>query len=450
MSNCFELTLIKKCIRRRIHFLRSGVWGTPQHATFPQERSSVLDHLRWAGTLARLANNGCVTDLLYTDINGGEKMTYLALNMKHYKAGQCNAVLAEANHIASRDNVDKKLTSLNYDAITGKEPINYKIARKKLEEIAENNGMTWDKDNGRIVITKADGKRVRRDCNVMTGVVITLDRDTCKAWGQDKVRAYFKACAEYLADKMPCCQAVVHCDEPNAGLHLHFYGSSVVDGNYNAKKMWRRGDLVKLHTDMTAYLQSKGFTDIKRGESGKCYNKTVAELKRDDARTAQDLNKLTATIEEEEPTMLGKLVGHKTRLVMPLNAGKSLLRVLAHVRDKIDARTEINRLQRKLERVSAKLEETQSTISMINSYDNTIIAKAEREYLHRQAMAEEERKKELRQAQQAQADEEFKKRMLSEIKNAVIYDRKHGLNTNTHSKGVKAKKSREKSNYNGR
>lgn len=446
MSNYFALTLIKKCIRRRIHFLRSGVWGTPQHATFPQERSSVLDHLRWAGTLARLANNGCLTDSLYTDINGGDKMTYLALNMKHYKAGQCNAVLAEANHIANRDNVDKNLTSLNYDAITGKEPINYKIARKKLEEIAENNGMKWSKENGKIVIIKSDGKKVRRDCNVMTGVVITLDRDTCKVWGQDKVKAYFKTCAEYLADKMPCCQAVVHCDEPNAGVHLHFYGSSIVDGNYNAKKMWRKGDLIKLHTDMTKHLQDKGF-DVKRGESGKCYNKTVAELKRDDARTAQELNKLTATIEEEEPTMLGKLAGHKTRLVMPLNAGKSLLRALAHVRDKIDARKEINRLQRKLERVGAKLEEAQSTISMINSYDNTIIAKAEREYLHRQVIA---REAEERKVRQAQADEIFKAKMLEDIKNAVIYDRKHGLNVNTHSKGVKAKKSREKSNYKGR
>ena len=366
-------------------------------------------------------------------------MTYLALNMKHYKAGQCNAVLAEANHMASRDNVDKNLTSLNYDAITGKEPINYKIARKKLEEIAENNGMTWDKDNGRIVITKADGKRVRRDCNVMTGVVITLDRDTCKEWGQNKARAYFKACAEYLTDKMPCCQAVVHCDEPNAGVHLHFYGSSIVDGNYNAKKMWRRGDLIKLHTDMTAYLQNKGF-DIKRGESGKIYNKSVADLKRDDARTAQELNKLTSNIEKDEPTIVGKLLGHETRLVIPLNAGKSLLRALARARDKIDVQQEINRLQRKLERVNAKLEEAQSTISMVNSYDNTIIAKAEREYLHRQVVAEEEKKQKMRQAQ---ADEEFKKCMLSEIKNEVVYERKHGLNTNTHDKGFNAKNSRK-------
>ena len=343
------------------------------------------------------------------------KVPYLALNMKHYKAGQCNAVLAEADHVGNRDNVDKKLTPQNYDAITGLEPKNYKIARKKLEDIAEENGMSWSKESGKIIITKADGKRVRRDCNVMTGVIVTLDRDTCKAWGQNKVRGYFKACAEYLADKMPYCQAIVHCDEPNAGVHLHFYGSSIVDGNYNAKKMWRRGDLIKLHTDMTAYLQSKGF-DIKRGESGKIYNKSVADLKRDDARTAEELNKLTSNIEKEEPTAVGKLLGHETRFVMPLNAGKSLLRALARVRDKIDVRQEINRLQRKLERVSAKLErvcakleEAQSTISMINSYDNTIIAKAEREYRHRQVMAEEEAKRKMRQAQ---ADEEFKKKCL--------------------------------------
>ena len=369
-------------------------------------------------------------------------MPYLAMNMKHYKAGQCNAILAEADHVGDRDNVDKKLTAQNYDAITGKEPKNYKVARKRLEEIAEENGMNWGKEQGRIVITKADGKRVRRDCNVMTGIVVTLDRDTCKSWGQDKVKAYFKTCTEFLADKMPYCQAIVHCDEPNSGVHLHFYGSSIIDGNYNAKKMWRKGDLIKLHTDMAIYLQKKGF-NVKRGESGKIYNKSVAELKRDDARTAQELNKLTATIEEEEPTMFGKLAGHKTRLVMPLNAGKSLLSALARVRDKIDARQEINRLQRKLERVSAELKEAQSTLDKVNSYDNTIIAKAEREYLHRQVMADEERKKELRQAQQAQADEEFKKRILSEIKNEVYYERNHGLNINTHKSSSNAKNSRK-------
>ena len=71
-------------------------------------------------------------------------MTYLALNMKHYKAGQCNAILAEADHVGERDNVDKKLTPQNYDAITGDKPKNYKTARQNLEKIAEENGMKWD------------------------------------------------------------------------------------------------------------------------------------------------------------------------------------------------------------------------------------------------------------------------------------------------------------------
>jgi hypothetical protein len=358
-------------------------------------------------------------------------MTYLALNMKHYKAGQCNAILAEADHVGERDNVDKKLTPQNYDAITGDKPKNYKTARQNLEKIAEENGMKWDKESGRIVITKSDGKRVRRDCNVMTGVVVTLDRETCRSWGQDKVKAYFKTCAEYLAEKMPCCQAVVHCDEPASGVHLHFYGSSIIDNNYNAKKMWRRGDLIKLHTDMADYLQRKGF-DVQRGESGKNYAKDIAELKRDDARTMKEVNKLTASIEKEEPSAVAKMLGVETKYTMPLNAGKSLLRALAHVRDKLDARQEINRLQRKLERVERNLDEAQDTIDMIKEYDPNIIAKAERERAHREAVALNKRIEEAKKAIEAEKEKERMQKMMESIKNEVFWEHKHGINTNTH------------------
>lgn len=367
-------------------------------------------------------------------------MTYLALHMTHYKAGQCSAILAEADHIGDRDNVDKKLTSQNYDAITGTKPQDYKSARNKLQNIATNYGMNWEKDNGKIVIKKADGKRVRQDCNVMTGVVITLDRDTCDKWGKDKVKSYFGACARYLADKMPCCQAVVHCDEPAAGVHLHFYGSSIVDGNYNAKKMWRRGDLVKLHTDMTKYLQNKGF-DVQRGESGKNYNKSVADLKRDDTRVMKAVNQLTAQIKIDEPSTMAKMMGAEPKYIMPLDAGKSLLRALSRVRDKIDTRDEINRLERDLEGVRAELYMTRSTLTMIEDYDADIIAKAEKAREYRQVMAKEAELAKARQAMQAELDAEYAKKMLAEIKNEAFLERKSGGNTNIRNKGKSPKNS---------
>ena len=231
-------------------------------------------------------------------------MQKLAIHLHHYKRQQVAKLGAEGQRIIKNtlDNrIDFRQSKFNFQALTG-HSMDKKSYTQAVCKICEDNGIKVEKKGGKTVMTYGNGKAVRKDANVLTGIVVTLDRETVEKWGVQRSREYFAECTNFLKGIFGnCVDDVVHTDEMGAGWHLHFYACPILNGKFDGKQMWRRENLISLHNDMVKHLQGKGF-DVSRGtpgvnnyiESYKDYKRTLPPL----VRTLQAVDFMTKRIEE--------------------------------------------------------------------------------------------------------------------------------------------------------
>jgi len=223
-------------------------------------------------------------------------MQKLAIHLQHYKRGQVAKLGAEGQrHISNTlDNrIDFSQSKYNFQAITG-ERAGARNYTRELRKICASNGITEQKKGKRVVFMYGNGKSVRKDANVMTGIVVTLSRETVEEWGIAKAQEYFRECALFLKEKFGnCIDDVVHTDETGAGWHLHFYACPIIKGSFNSKGMWGRTALIELHNDLAEHLQAKGF-DVTRGEAntGIDYKESYKDYKRELAPVIRSVEKI--------------------------------------------------------------------------------------------------------------------------------------------------------------
>lgn len=221
----------------------------------------------------------------------------LAIHLQHYKRGQVAKLGAEGQRFISNtlDNrIDFTQSKYNFQAISGAR-MDKKSYTQAFRKICASAGIVEQKEGNRVMLKYGNGKRVRKDANVMTGIVVTLDRETVKEWGIEKAKAYFGECALFLQARFNnCIDDVVHTDESGAGWHLHFYASPISkNGTFDSKGMWSRQALIELHTELAEHLQARGF-DVSRGESntGIDYKESYKDYKRELAGVMHNVEKL--------------------------------------------------------------------------------------------------------------------------------------------------------------
>ena len=112
-----------------------------------------------------------------------------------------------------------------------------------------------------------DVSRIQKNSVVMYSNVITINKDTHRAWGNYKSQEYFKEVYQYFCNefgKENVVSAKVHLDETTPHMHLHFVPVSK-EGKLQARKVMTPSRINSIHTNAPKYLQSKGF-DVVRGK----------------------------------------------------------------------------------------------------------------------------------------------------------------------------------------
>lgn len=219
-------------------------------------------------------------------------MQELALHIEHFKLGALSGLCRENTRTALqyKNGVDLSLSINNYSPSTGgpvlKKDYSKEVRALLLREACHvENRRARGGRGGRprsVLVYNSTNKAIRGDANYITSAIITISRDTAKKWGPDKVKEYFKACVEFLENKYGNkIDDIVHVDEKDAGIHLHYNFVPLVGGVLNADKLFNKVTMRDLHTDITKYLQSRGF-DVIRGTdaSKKEYTRNLQELKK--------------------------------------------------------------------------------------------------------------------------------------------------------------------------
>lgn len=223
-------------------------------------------------------------------------MQELAIHLEHYKRSAVGHLQDENQREADSYTNGVDLTKAHLDYFVGdkcegrysKKIDEYLIgagARREERKAKGNHGGRPRK----VMVYGDNGKTIRADANVLSSLVVTISRETAEQWGAVKVRNYFEACNDYLLSKYANkVDAVVHQDEPEAGIHMHYNFVPIKDGHLNSDGLFKRQDLRQLHTELAEYLQSRGF-EVERGIEGgkKKYKRTIAELKREQERLAK-------------------------------------------------------------------------------------------------------------------------------------------------------------------
>lgn len=219
-------------------------------------------------------------------------MQELALHVEHFKLGALSGLCRENTRTALqyKNNVDLSLSINNYSPSTGG-PVLRKDYTKEVRALLLREACHVESRRARggrggrprsVLVYNSTGKAVRGDANYITSAIVTISRDTAKKWGPDKEKEYFKACVEFFENKYGNkIDDIVHVDEKDAGIHLHYNFVPLVGGVLNADKLFKKGTLRALHTELTQFLQGRGF-EVVRGTdaSEKGYTRTLRELRK--------------------------------------------------------------------------------------------------------------------------------------------------------------------------
>ena len=145
------------------------------------------------------------------------------------------------------EDIDLDKTKFNFDFV--KDRLNlYQRVKKRIDDVR-------------------DVSRIQKNSVVMYSNVITINKDTHRAWGNYKSQEYFKEVYQYFCNefgKENVVSAKVHLDETTPHMHLHFVPVSK-EGKLQARKVMTPSRINSIHTNAPKYLQSKGF-DVVRGK----------------------------------------------------------------------------------------------------------------------------------------------------------------------------------------
>lgn len=230
-------------------------------------------------------------------------MQELALHVEHYKREALAGLCAENTRTALqyKNEVDLSLSVNNYCASTGG-PVLKKDYPKEVQALLLREACHFEKRKARggrggrprsVLVYNSTGKAVRGDANYITSAIVTISRDTAKEWGPDITKAYFRACVVFFEKKYGNkIDDIVHVDEKNAGIHLHYNFVPLVAGVLNSDKLFKKGTLRDLHTELTEFLQGQGFEVIRGTDaSKKKYTRNLQELKKKQERLARVTSK---------------------------------------------------------------------------------------------------------------------------------------------------------------
>ena len=230
-------------------------------------------------------------------------MQELALHIEHFKLVALAGLCRENTRTACqyKNDVDVTLSVDNYCASTGG-PVLRKDYPKEVRALLLREACHYETRKARggrggrprsVLVYNSTGKAVRGDANFISSAIVTISRDTAKKWGPDKTKSYFRACVAFFEKKYGNkIDDVVHVDEKNAGIHLHYNFVPLVAGVLNADKLFRPATLRDLHTELTEFLQGQGFEVIRGTDARKKeYTRGLQELKKKQERLARVTSK---------------------------------------------------------------------------------------------------------------------------------------------------------------
>lgn len=200
-------------------------------------------------------------------------MSFLVCHVQKFKASDVKGMQIhdqrESENSKNTD-IDRSRTNLNYDLHNGAN-INYNHKVKN------------------IIKEGYKGSRaIRKDAVVMTGTLISSDKEFFNKLSSHEQKDFFKNAYDKLKDiygEKNIVSAVVHMDEHTP--HMHLCSVPLAEGKLSAKTLFNREGLRVLQEELPKYLKSKGF-DIKRGESSERKHVDTIEYKK---QQAKDLEK---------------------------------------------------------------------------------------------------------------------------------------------------------------
>jgi hypothetical protein len=181
-------------------------------------------------------------------------MSYAVIHVQKFKMNDVKGIQIhnqrESPNSKNKD-IDREKTELNYD-LRNPELVNYNHKVKEIIKV----GYTID-------------KAIRKDAVVMTGTLVTSDKEFFSKLSQAEQKKYFKDAYDYLKERYGeknIVAAVVHLDEKTP--HMHVISVPITEaGRLSAKTLFDRNALRELQNELPKLLQDKGF-EVKRGELG--------------------------------------------------------------------------------------------------------------------------------------------------------------------------------------
>lgn len=158
------------------------------------------------------------------------------------------------------DDIDLSRTHLNYDIVQSDKTL-YQRVKERVEDL------------------KRNGSRVQKNSVVMYSNILTVPREQAEKWGEKKTDEYFKACYDFFCREFGTenvVSAVVHKDETNPHMHLHFVPVNKENGRLQARKAMNRQRINQIHDELPKFLQERGF-EVERA-SGKTKDKNIEDI----------------------------------------------------------------------------------------------------------------------------------------------------------------------------
>ena len=181
-------------------------------------------------------------------------MSYAVIHVQKFKMNDVKGIQIHNQRESPNSknlDIDRERTAQNYD-LRNPEPVNY---NHKVKEIIKE-GYTID-------------KAIRKDAVVMTGTLVTSDKEFFSKLSLAEQKKYFQDAYDYLKERSGeknIVAAVVHLDEKTP--HMHVISVPITeDGRLSAKTLFDRKALRELQDQLPKVLQDNGF-ELKRGEPG--------------------------------------------------------------------------------------------------------------------------------------------------------------------------------------
>lgn len=329
-------------------------------------------------------------------------MQVFSLHLRHFKFDSLYKTGTEAMREAEgyKNCVDLSRSGGNFFAHSGELVNDYKARggetnyRKLFEkELDKYTHFVTRKRRGRggrpskVRVYNDDNTAVRKNANWMSGMVITLDMETVRAWGEERAKNYFAACSGWLENRYGHRVAdPVHVDE--SSWHMQYALAPIKNGHLDSNDIFDRKEVRYIQDRLPIYLRSLGY-DVQRGIRGgkKEYLKTVGDLKRQTTQHAglvikgvDDCIDIFNNAEKKEPSFLDKVKGNDTtRYVVD---EKDFLSLVDTAKVSVAAVAKAEAEKKRAD--AAVLSATLSTEKMVKAQDNASNYKYTCEVLNRQ------------------------------------------------------------------